>query len=133
MAAKRVLLIDDDRDTVVSLTQLLQYFGHNIEVAYNGVEGVAKAASFQPDVVLCDIGMPGELNGLGVAEQLTSRRDMPRMTLVALTGYGSDSDVARCRDAGFSYHLLKPVDGIRLARSISDGFESGFEAIPESA
>jgi CheY-like chemotaxis protein len=130
MASKRVLLIDDDRDTVVSLTQLLQYFGHDIEVAYDGAEGVAKAASFRPDVVLCDIGMPGELNGLGVAEQLRARDYMPDMTLVALTGYGSDSDVARCRQAGFAYHLLKPVDGIRLARSIEDGFES---ALPQAA
>lgn len=130
MASKRVLLIDDDRDTVVSLTQLLQYFGHHIEVAYDGAEGVAKAATFRPDVVLCDIGMPGELNGLGVAEQLRSRDYRPDMTLVALTGYGSDSDVARCRQAGFAYHLLKPVDGIRLARSIEDGFES---TLPQAA
>ena len=130
MASKRVLLIDDDRDTVVSLTQLLQYFGHDIEVAYDGAEGVAKAASFRPDVVLCDIGMPGELNGLGVAEQLRSRDYMPDMTLVALTGYGSDSDVARCRQAGFAYHLLKPVDGIRLARSIENGFDTG---MPQAA
>jgi CheY-like chemotaxis protein len=130
MASKRVLLIDDDRDTVVSLTQLLQYFGHDIEVAYDGAEGVAKAASFRPDVVLCDIGMPGELNGLGVAEQLRSRDYMPDMTLVALTGYGSDSDVARCRQAGFAYHLLKPVDGIRLARSIENGFDT---VMPQAA
>jgi CheY-like chemotaxis protein len=133
MASKRVLLIDDDRDTVVSLTQLLQYFGHQIEVAYDGVEGVAKAASFQPDVILCDIGMPGELNGLDVAETLRARKDMSNLTLVALTGYGSDSDVARCRDAGFAFHLLKPVDGIRLAQSISNGFSSGFPALSESA
>ncbi len=133
MVSKRVLLIDDDRDTVVSLTQLLQYFGHSIEVAYDGAEGVAKAATFHPDVVLCDIGMPGELNGLGVAEQLRSRDDMPDLTLVALTGYGSDSDVARCHQAGFAYHLLKPVDGIRLARSIADGFESGFATISNTS
>jgi CheY-like chemotaxis protein len=129
MSSKRVLLIDDDRDTVVSLTQLLQYFGHDIEVAYTGEEGVQKAAEFLPDVVLCDIGMPGEMNGLGVAETLRARNDMSNLTLVALTGYGSDSDIARCREAGFSYHLLKPVDGIRLARSISEGFDSGFAAI----
>ncbi len=133
MTSKRVLLIDDDRDTVVSLTQLLQYFGHQIEVAYDGAEGVAKATSFRPDVVLCDIGMPGELNGLGVAETLRARNDMSQLTLVALTGYGSDSDVARCREAGFAYHLLKPVDGIQLARSISNGFESGFPGLSESA
>ena len=133
MTSKRVLLIDDDRDTVVSLTQLLQYFGHQIEVAYDGAEGVAKAASFRPDVILCDLGMPGELNGLGVAETLRARNDMSQLTLVALTGYGSDSDVARCREAGFSYHLLKPVDGIQLARSISNGFESGFPGLSESA
>ena len=133
MTSKRVLLIDDDRDTVVSLTQLLQYFGHQIEVAYDGAEGVAKAASFRPDVILCDLGMPGELNGLGVAETLRARNDMSQLTLVALTGYGSDSDVARCREAGFSYHLLKPVDGIQLARSISNGFESGFPGFSESA
>lgn len=133
MSSKRVLLIDDDKDTVVSLTQLLQYFGHRIEVAFDGAEGLEKAASFRPDVVLCDLGMPGELNGLGVAENLRSRTDLPRMTLVAITGYGSDSDVARCREAGFSYHLLKPVDGIRLARSIENGFESGFTSISESA
>jgi CheY-like chemotaxis protein len=130
MASKRVLLIDDDRDTVISLTQLLQYFGHDIEVAYDGADGVAKAESFRPDVVLCDIGMPGELNGLGVAEQLRARDYMPGMTLVALTGYGSDSDVARCRQAGFAYHLLKPVDGIRLARSIENGFDTG---MPQAA
>lgn len=133
MSSKRVLLIDDDRDTVVSLTQLLQYFGHSIEVAFDGREGLAKAAVFRPDVVLCDLGMPGKVNGLVVAESLSARTDLPQMTLVALTGYGSDSDVARCREAGFAYHLLKPVDGIRLARSIENGFETGFPSLRESA
>jgi CheY-like chemotaxis protein len=133
MASKRVLLIDDDRDTVVSLTQLLEYFGHRIEVAYDGLEGIQKATSFHPDVVLCDIGMPGEINGLGVAERLKSVGELSNLTLVALTGYGSDSDIARCREAGFAYHLLKPVDGIQLARSIADGFESGCSALSESA
>lgn len=133
MVPKRVLLIDDDRDTVVSLTQLLQYFGHDIQVAYDGRAGVEKAAEFRPDVVLCDIGMPGELDGLGVAQRLRAMDGLAESTLVALTGYGSDTDVARCREAGFTYHLLKPVDGIRLARSIENGFESGFSAIPRSA
>lgn len=133
MVPKRVLLIDDDRDTVVSLTQLLQYFGHDIQVAYDGRAGVEKAAEFRPDVVLCDIGMPGELDGLGVAQRLRAMDGLSESTLVALTGYGSDTDVARCLEAGFTYHLLKPVDGIRLARSIENGFESDFSAIPRSA
>jgi two-component system CheB/CheR fusion protein len=88
---------------------LLEVLGHQVTVAYSGPEGVQAAAQCQPDVVLCDIGLPG-LNGYGVASELRRNPATAHAHLIAVTGYGRDEDRRRAHEAGFDHHLTKPVD-----------------------
>jgi signal transduction histidine kinase/ActR/RegA family two-component response regulator len=108
-AARRVLVVDDNRDSADSLAMLLRVLGHEVEVAHDGVEALRLAARVQPDVVLLDIGLP-RINGYDVARQL---RQMPwarSILLIAVTGWGQDEDRRRSRESGFDRHLVKPVD-----------------------
>ena len=116
--ARRVLLVDDNRDSAESLAQLLQLFGHEIWQAYSGREAVAAARSRLPDLVLLDIGMP-DLSGYEVARQIRAEPSLAGTTLVALTGYGSDEDRRRSLAAGFDCHLVKPIDFDDLERILA--------------
>jgi PAS domain S-box-containing protein len=111
----RVLIVEDNRDAADSLKLLLEIQGHQTKVAATGPEGVRVAKDWAPDIVLCDLGLP-ELDGYGVARQLRLDRTTARARLVALTGYGSDEDRRRSRQAGFDYHLTKPADPEALLR-----------------
>ncbi len=106
-APRRVLVIEDNLDAVHSLRQVLGLGGHQIEVAYNGPEGLSKAREFKPDVVLCDIGLP-EMDGYAVARAFRADEALRATRLVALTGYALPADVARAQEAGFDQHLAKP-------------------------
>lgn len=81
--------------------------GHQVEVAYNGSEGLIMARDLRPDVVLCDIGLPG-MGGYEVARTLRADPELCSIRLVALTGYALPEDRAKSQDAGFEYHLAKP-------------------------
>ncbi len=105
---RRVLVVEDQPDTAASLRMLLEMLGHETRVAYNGPDGVRTAAEWRPDIVLCDIGLPG-LDGYGVARQLRSNPVTTHVRLLALTGYGTDEDRRLTREAGFDVHLTKPV------------------------
>jgi CheY-like chemotaxis protein len=105
----RVLVIEDSLDAAASLEMLLCMRGHAVRVAHTGTEGVAAARAWSPDVVLCDIGLP-ELDGYGVARELRQNPTTARVRLLALTGYGTEEDRCRSREAGFDQHLVKPVD-----------------------
>jgi signal transduction histidine kinase len=105
----RILVIEDSRDAAESLRDILELFGHEARVALTGTQGVIEARSFQPDVVICDLGLPG-LDGCQVAECLRREAALSGTRLIALTGYASPEDRARARDAGFERHLVKPVD-----------------------
>ncbi len=105
----RILIVEDNRDAADSLRMLLQLSGHEVTAAYTGPEGVEKARSWRPDVVLCDIGLPG-LDGYGVATELRRDPSTAKVNLIALTGYGREEDRQRARQAGFNHHLTKPVD-----------------------
>jgi CheY-like chemotaxis protein len=105
----RVLVIEDSLDAAASLEMLLCMRGHDVRVAHTGTEGVAAARAWSPDVVLCDIGLP-ELDGYGVARELRQNPTTARVRLLALTGYGTEEDRCRSREAGFDQHLVKPVD-----------------------
>ena len=105
----RVLVIEDSLDAAASLEMLLCMRGHDVRVAHTGTDGVAAARAWGPDVVLCDIGLP-ELDGYGVARQLRQDPTTARVRLLALTGYGTEEDRCRSREAGFDQHLVKPVD-----------------------
>nr|MBA2320845.1 response regulator [Deltaproteobacteria bacterium] len=105
----RVLVVDDNVDAAEAIALMLGLEGHAVRVAHDGRSALALAAEEAPDVVLLDIGMPG-MNGYEVARELRDRAARPRPFLVALTGWGADSDRSRSRDAGFDEHLVKPVD-----------------------
>jgi CheY-like chemotaxis protein len=107
MHARRVLVVEDNLDAAETLRDLLELEGHRVEVAYDGRAALAKARSFRPDVVVCDIGLP-EMNGFDVARALRDEPGPSQPTLVALTGYARPEDVARGREAGFDAHLAKP-------------------------
>jgi two-component system CheB/CheR fusion protein len=111
---RRVLVVEDDRDSAEGIAALLRLRGHSVEVALDGPSALAKARDFRPDVVLCDIGLPGELDGYEVARALRSDPALKSARLIALTGYGQRDDQRRANEAGFDAHLTKPADLTQL-------------------
>jgi two-component system CheB/CheR fusion protein len=109
----RILVVEDNRDAADCLRILLELLGHRVAVAYSGPEGVQRAREWRPDVVLCDIGLPG-LDGYGVAGQLRHDPATAGAQLIAVTGYGQEEDRRRSKEAGFDHHLTKPVDPAAL-------------------
>ena len=109
----RVLIVDDNQDAADSLADIWRLMGHHAEVAYSGMTALQVAADTDPDLVLLDIGLP-ELDGYEVARRM--RRSVRRdVRFVALTGYGTEDDKRRSREAGFDEHVVKPVDPGALA------------------
>jgi CheY-like chemotaxis protein len=105
--AKRILIVDDNVDAATSLALLLQLEGHMTRSVYGPDEALESLTSFDPQVVLLDIGLPG-MDGYEVARRMRANEHPVR--LIALTGYGRREDQARAREAGFDSHLVKPVD-----------------------
>jgi PAS domain S-box-containing protein len=113
----RVLVVDDNVDAAESLAMLLQSDGHTVSVAHNGVDAVQRAEAWQPDIAVLDVGLPG-MNGYEVATALRQRGEScPE--LIAVTGYGQAADTKRALEAGFSFHLVKPVDARDLTTAIA--------------
>jgi two-component system CheB/CheR fusion protein len=104
---RRVLLIEDNVDAADSLGEALELGSYVVEVAYSGPRGIEKAKAFQPDVVICDIGLP-EVDGYEVARRMRADPELAHVALVALTGYAQPEDVAKSKEAGFDAHLAKP-------------------------
>lgn len=109
----RILVIEDNRDGSATLRRLLELAGHEVQVAYTGLEGLRLAESWRPDYVLCDIGLP-ELDGYHVADELRRKPRTASAHLIAITGYGSPEDHERSRRHGFERHFTKPVDPMML-------------------
>jgi PAS domain S-box-containing protein len=107
--ARRVLVVDDNVDSAESLSDLLRILGHTVEVAYDGPTALELAEAHPPDVVVCDIGLPG-MSGYDVARALRRLPAPSAPRLVALSGYAQGEDRQRAHDAGFDAHLAKPVD-----------------------
>lgn len=112
-----ILLIEDNDDGREMMTMMLSCYGYEVHAAADGNEGVAAAASRQPDVALIDIGLPG-IDGYEVARRLRADPATRAIRLIALTGYGLAEDLRRVLDAGFDRHLVKPVDIDQLAEVI---------------
>jgi PAS domain S-box-containing protein len=112
---KRVLIIEDNVDSAKSLGEVLELEGYRVAVTKSGAEGIARAHEFTPDVVLCDIGLPG-IDGYGVARALRRDPAVASAMLVALTGYAQPEDREKAREAGFDAHLAKPPDLPALQR-----------------
>jgi CheY-like chemotaxis protein len=104
----RVLVADDNRDAADSLQRILEHFGYEVRVAYDGAAAAEAGISFAPQVAILDIGMPRS-NGYEVANDLRARYGK-NVTLIALTGWGQEGDRRRALEAGFDRHLTKPVD-----------------------
>jgi PAS domain S-box-containing protein len=104
---RRVLIIEDNVDAANTLREVLEISGHTVEVAFDGPAGLARAHDFGPDVVLCDIGLPG-MDGYQVARSLRADDSFKDLRLIALSGYSSPEDVQRAIEAGFGGHLAKP-------------------------
>ncbi len=104
----RVLVVDDNVDQADSVALLLRASGHEVRVAYSGPAALEVAVAYRPDLVLMDIGLPG-MDGYEVARHLRQQPGPKDAVLVAVTGYGRESDRQRSEEAGFDYHLVKPV------------------------
>ena len=119
LVPRRILVVDDNIDAADTLDVLLRSLGHETCVAHDGLKALKMAVEFRPDVVLLDIGMPG-LDGYEVARRLNALKKERRFRIVAVTGWGQESDRERSREAGFDLHLVKPLDAGVLQRALEE-------------
>jgi len=122
--ARRILVVDDNTDAADSLKVLLAIWGHDVEIAHDGVAALQLARKFDPELVFLDIGLP-EMNGYEVARRLREEAVSARAKIIALSGYGAERDHLRSKAAGFDLHLVKPVDPRRLSGVIASVFAEG--------
>jgi len=116
--ARHVLIVEDNIDACETLRLLLETHGHRVDTANDGVTGLERALTLQPEVVLLDVGLP-KMDGYEVARRIRAARGIRRPLLVAITGYGGAEDRGRALEAGFDAHLTKPVEYPTLAALIS--------------
>lgn len=117
-----ILLIDDREDAVAAMQAVLELRGYEVDVAYDGEAGIEKAFDLEPEVILCDIGLPGT-DGYRVARTLRSSDRFTSTYMVAITGFAGEDDVKRAVAAGFDLHVSKPVDVHVLLRLIAERFD----------
>ncbi len=106
---RRVLVVDDLRDSADSLAMLLRLFGQDVATVYGGEEAIREAERFRPEVVLLDLGMP-QVDGYEVCRHLRAEPWGAEVFIIALTGWGQEDDRRSVSAAGFDFHLVKPVD-----------------------
>jgi CheY-like chemotaxis protein len=111
---------------------MLQLMGHEALTAYDGLEAVQAAATFRPEVVLMDIGLP-KMNGYEAAHQIRQQPWGKGMALIALTGWGQEEDKRRALEAGFDHHLTKPVGAAALEKLLAIVHPIGQAPVPDSA
>lgn len=116
--ALRILVVDDNVDSALTMAALLAMYGHEVRTAHDGLDALAEMSRFQPDVAILDIGMP-KMNGYSVAKHIRSRSNEAQPLLIAVTGWGQDEDRRRSKAAGFDHHLVKPVDPAALSALLS--------------
>ena len=115
----RILVVDDNQDSALSMAMMLSIMGHETRTAHDGESAVSSAESFLPDVVLLDIGLP-KLNGYEVAQRIRENVWGQSMFLIAVTGWGQDEDRARSSEVGLNVHMVKPVEPSALERLLCD-------------
>jgi len=118
----RVLVADDNRDSADVLKDLLDIYGHEVRVAYDGAAALTELRSFRPDVALLDLGMP-EMRGEQVAATIRTEPWAARLVLIAISGWSQREDLARTAEAGFDAHLVKPVDIQHLLQLVGDSLQ----------
>lgn len=117
-ARRRIFVIEDNADAADTLSAVLTVMGHEVEVVYDGLSAVAQARKFHPDVVLCDIGLPG-MDGYEVARAFRADRSLSDSYMVALSGYALPEDLRRATEAGFDCHVAKPPSMQQLSQVIA--------------
>lgn len=118
--ARRILIVEDNRDSALSLQMLLEAMGYAVDVVHDGEGAVSTAAAKSPDVILMDIGLP-RMSGYDAARQIRADcKDKPMM-IIALTGWGQESDRRQSAEAGIDHHLVKPLDLGRLRQILEPG------------
>jgi CheY-like chemotaxis protein len=119
VAARRILIVDDDLDGARSLTTLMRLAGHHAEYAINGYVAIDMARKLKPDVVFLDIGLPG-MNGYDVCEYLKREPGFDKTLIVAVTAFTGDEFRDRSQAAGCHMHLVKPVDPHQLLKLVDE-------------
>lgn len=117
----KILVIDDVQDLTEILSEVIKNLGHQVVVAYDGPQGIAMARKNCPDVLICDIGLPG-MNGYEVAEAFREDPELKNTFLIALSGYAQPEDLAQSRKAGFHLHLVKPVNLDKLKMALAEAY-----------
>jgi CheY-like chemotaxis protein len=117
--ARRILVVDDNRDAAMSLAALLNLSGHETHTAFDGIDAVDAAERLKPDVILLDIGLP-KLNGYEAASRIRKQPWGKEVLLIALTGWGNDEDRNKSKAAGFDAHVVKPVDPDELTKLLAN-------------
>jgi CheY-like chemotaxis protein len=125
---RRVLIVDDVRDAADSLSMLVNLFGHEACVAYDGDSALKAATEFDPDTALIDIALP-RMDGYRLAAHLLEKASAS-LLLVAITGYGREEDKRRSKEAGFRYHLVKPIDCEELRHLLANDSPGSSERLP---
>lgn len=115
MEVRRVLIVEDNADARQPLADLCTLWGHSVQVAADGAQGLALAESHRPHIAFVDIGLP-DRNGYDLARSLRSSPGGEEMVIVAFTGHGAPRDRELAREAGFDLHVVKPVDVPRIRR-----------------
>ena len=119
LSSLRILIVDDNRDSVTTMTMLLRRLGHQTFTAFDGEEAVAAAREFNPQVVLLDIGLP-KLNGYEVCRWIRAQNQAHKVTIIAQTGWGQEETRQKTNEAGFDYHLVKPLDPNALRKILNN-------------
>jgi len=115
----RILVVDDNQDSALSMAMMLSIMGHDTRTAHDGESAVTTAESFLPDVVLLDIGLP-KLNGYEVAQRIRQQPWGESMYLIAVTGWGQDEDRQRSAEVGLNVHMVKPVEPATLEKLLAE-------------
>jgi CheY-like chemotaxis protein len=118
-AQRRILVVDDNRDSALSMAMMLRLLGDEVRTAHDDVDAVEAAEAFRPQVILMDVGMP-RLNGLDATRCIRERPWGRGVTIIALTGWGQEGDRERSREAGCDGHLVKPVNLPDLERLLKE-------------
>lgn len=121
---RRILAVDDNRDSAASLAMMLQLMGNEVATAHDGLEAIEAAERFRPDVIFMDVGMP-KLNGLDATRRIRQQPWGKPIAVIALTGWGQDTDRQRSQEAGCDGHLVKPVSFPDLQRILLELEDKG--------
>ena len=117
--SRRVLVVDDNQDSVDSMVMLLELLGNQVYTARDGIEAVEAAERFRPDLVLMDMGMP-RMNGYDATRRIREQPWGREMIIIALTGWGQEDDKVRSYEAGCDTHIVKPIDVTKLEEVLAE-------------